>query len=1131
MWALLPLKRFSAAKQRLAGVLSPTERRSLVLAMASDVLDTLSRLTKPGTAGSGKTSDGGFEGAARLQGIAVLSAEPEAEELAQRYGARFIAEAPQSEGESSGPLNDAIRGAVNVLAGEGIMDVLVVPGDVPMLSATELARFIDVHARHGGTDGRVLTIAPERWRHGTNLLAWRPLVCVDRVGADGERPGFEARYGLGSLKHHLAQAVDLGFDAVTHETSSASLDVDEPEDLRTVALYLSRELAPHTRAYLDESGITARLRRQSRTGRIAVASPAAANPVNDQKEAAPEQGILRPRGSRHALEAPADVPQESGSHGNLQSGTTQLADADILALADQADLNGADIHADRLQGLMAQAAALRDEGFGELVTYSRKVFIPLTQLCRDVCHYCTFAQTPSKLDKPYMSADEVVAIVKDAAQQGCKEALFTLGERPELRYAAARDALQAMGFASTLEYTAHVARRVLEETGVLPHINAGTMTAEEIAMLRPVSASMGIMLESASERLCGKGMPHHGSPDKVPAVRLDTMRLAGEAGVPFTSGILIGIGETRRERVESMMALRDLHRQHGHIQEVIIQNFRAKPGTLMVNAPEPSLDELLWTIAVARLLFGPAMSIQVPPNLNAGQLEPLIAAGINDWGGVSPVTPDFVNPEAPWPHLKQLASETASAGKILQERLTIYPNYVQDAERWVDEGLRTRLLRMIDAEGYPRTDEWLTGSGNAAPQDPHLVLRAPDKRSAQLTQILARARNGERLSEPDVVRLFAARGDEFFAVCEAADELRRQVSGERVGYVVNRNINYTNVCTYKCSFCAFSKGSTEEHLRGKPYDLAPEEITRRTNEAWARGATEVCMQGGIHPGYSGDTYLDIIGIVKRAIPDMHVHAFSPLEIWQGANTLNMELEPYIARLKEAGLGTLPGTAAEILDDEVRAVLCPDKINTGEWLQVVEAAHNVGVRTTSTIMYGHVERTVHWARHLLRLRDLQARTGGITEFVPLPFVASEAPMYLRGKARLGPTWREAVLMHAVARLALHPHITNIQTSWVKMGEAGVAACLAAGANDMGGTLMNESITRAAGAQTGQEMPPASMDTLIRSLGREPYQRSTLYGTADPAQTEVSYRAKPLTDIINTPLVRIERRARKQQSSAQ
>jgi FO synthase len=1127
MWALLPLKRFSAAKQRLAGVLSPAERRSLVLAMASDVLDTLSRLTKPGTTGSGTTNDGGFEGAARLQGIAVLSAEPEAEELAQRYGARFIAESPQSEGESSGPLNNAIRGAVQNLAQEGIRDVLVVPGDVPMLAVGELARFIDVHARHGGTDGRVLTIAPDRWRHGTNLLAWRPL-----VGADQQAPGFEARYGLGSLKHHLAQAVDLGFDAVTHETSSASLDVDEPEDLRTVALYLAKELAPHTRAFLDESGITARLRRQSRSGRIAVTHAASSTAqANDHEQTVTDQASLRPHGSHGTSPLRAPEQESPGNMNDSNNAGAQRPDVDILALADQADLHGSNIDTAVLQSLMSEAAALRDAGFGELVTYSRKVFIPLTQLCRDVCHYCTFAQTPSKLDKPYMSADEVVAIVKDAATQGCKEALFTLGERPELRYAAAREALKEMGFASTLEYTAHVARRVLEETGVLPHINAGTMSAEEIAMLRPVSASMGIMLESASERLCGKGMPHHGSPDKVPAVRLDTMRLAGEAGVPFTSGILIGIGETRRERVESLMALRDLHRQHGHIQEVIIQNFRAKPGTLMVNSPEPSLDELLWTIAVARLLFGPAMSIQVPPNLNAGQLEPLIAAGINDWGGVSPVTPDFVNPEAPWPHLKQLASETAAAGKILQERLTIYPKYVQDAERWLDEGLRTRLLRMIDAEGYPRTDEWLTGSGNAAPQDPHLVPRAPAKRSAQLSNILSRARNGERLSESDVVRLFAARGDEFFAVCEAADQLRRQVSGERVGYVVNRNINYTNVCTYKCSFCAFSKGSTEEHLRGKPYDLAPEEITRRTNEAWARGATEVCMQGGIHPGYSGDTYLDIIGIVKRAIPDMHVHAFSPLEIWQGANTLNMELEPYIARLKEAGLGTLPGTAAEILDDEVRAVLCPDKINTGEWLQVVEAAHNVGVRTTSTIMYGHVERTVHWARHLLRLRDLQARTGGITEFVPLPFVASEAPMYLRGKARLGPTWREAVLMHAVARLALHPHITNIQTSWVKMGEAGVAACLAAGANDMGGTLMNESITRAAGAQTGQEMPPASMDALIRSLGREPYQRSTLYGAADPAQTEVSYRALPLTDIVNTPLVRIERRARKQQSAAQ
>jgi FO synthase len=1081
MWALLPLKRFPAAKQRLAGALTPDERRGLVLAMASDVLDTLTALVKQGE---------------RLQGVAVVSAEPEARQLAEGHGARFIEEPAAPEGDVPGPLNSAIRGAVEALARDGIDDVLVVPGDLPALSHDELARFIDAHSRRGGIAGRVLTIAPDRWRHGTNLLAWRPAATA--AGA------YEARFGLGSLKKHLDQAGDLGFDAVTHETSGASLDIDEPEDLRSL-LYLAPGLAPRTRDYLEQGGIALRLR-----------------PV-EIKPAAPVVPI-----TETSARPPLGIPVQPFAFD--QTGDEPLTDAEALALADRFDH---EFDTAALPQLMQRAARLRDAGFGEVLTYSRKVFIPLTQLCRDVCHYCTFAQTPRRIDKPYMSADEVVAIVKDAAAQGCKEALFTLGERPEQRYAAAREALAAMGFSSTLAYVAHVARRVLEETGVLPHINAGTMTAAEIAMLRPVSASMGIMLESASERLCGRGMPHHGSPDKVPAVRLETMRLAGEACVPFTSGILIGIGETRRERVESLLALRELQRAHGHLQEIIVQNFRAKPGTLMANAPEPTLSELLWTVAVARLIFGPGMSIQVPPNLNAGQLEPLVAAGINDWGGVSPVTPDFVNPEAPWPHLDQLARETAAAGKILHERLTVYPAYVQQGERWLaqssDPSLHTRVMRMVDAEGFPRTDAWLTGTADFTPRDPHPAGRLAGRRSARLANILSRAANGERVTEADIVRLFAARGDEFHQVCEAADALRRRVNGERVGYVVNRNINYTNVCTYKCKFCAFSKGSTDEHLRGKPYDLAPEEIARRVSEAWARGGTEVCMQGGIHPGYTGETYLDIVGIVKRAVPAMHVHAFSPLEIWQGASTLGLELEPYLARLKDAGLGTLPGTAAEVLDDEVRAILCPDKLKTDEWLRVVEAAHRVGLKTTSTIMYGHVERPVHWARHLLRLRDLQARTGGITEFVPLPFVAAEAPMYLRGMARSGPTWREAVLMHAVARLTLHPFITNIQTSWVKMGEQGVAACLNAGANDLGGTLMNESITRAAGAQHGQELPPARMDALIRGLGREPYQRSTAYGTADAAQAAASYRAAPLGDIVNTPIRRIERRARKQIAS--
>lgn len=768
-----------------------------------------------------------------------------------------------------------------------------------------------------------------------------------------------------------------------------------------------------------------------------------------------------------------------------------------------------------LPELMGRARELRDAGFGSLTTYSRKVFIPLTHLCRDVCHYCTFAQTPRRIEAAYLSLEQVLESVRQAQKLGCKEALFTLGERPELRYREAREALDVMGFSTTLEYVAHVAGAVLKDTGLLPHINAGCMDAEEIAMLRPVSASMGIMLESASPRLCTRGMPHYGSPDKSPLRRLETLRLAGEAKVPFTTGILIGIGETRRERIESLLAIRELHALHGHVQEIIIQNFRAKPGTKMANAAEPPLEEMLWTIAVARLIFGPQMSIQAPPNLNPNELSALINAGINDWGGVSPLTPDFVNPEAPWPHVDRLARETAAAGKQLQERLTIYPRFAMSGEQWLDTSLRTRVLRMIDATGLPRTDSWVTGSSAVLPDWATHARKIPTQEHA-LKSLLVRAGQGETLSEDDVVNLFSARGDEFHAVIEAADRLRHESCGNDVSYVVTRNINYTNVCTYKCKFCAFSKGRTSDHLRGTPYNLSHDEIARRVREAWDRGATEVCMQGGIHPDYTGETYLDILAAVKDAVPEMHVHAFSPLEVWQGARTLNLPLENYLTRLRDSGLGSLPGTAAEILDDEVRAVLCPDKINTAQWLEVIAAAHRVGLRTTATIMFGHVDTPRHWARHLLRIRSLQAQTGGFTEFVPLPFVAPEAPLYLKGLARTGPTLRESLLMHAIARLTLHPLIPNIQASWVKMGEAGLAACLKAGVNDLGGTLMNESITRAAGATHGQEMSPQRMEELIRHCDRNPWQRTTLYQPVNADRVIAASRAMALSEMVNTPI---------------
>jgi FO synthase len=803
----------------------------------------------------------------------------------------------------------------------------------------------------------------------------------------------------------------------------------------------------------------------------------------------------------------------------------RLSAAEALALADRSDL----------QSLMRVAAALRDEAHGDLVSYSRKVFIPLTQLCRDVCHYCTFAHPPRPGEPAYLSAEQVLEIARAGARAGCREALFTLGDKPELRYGAAREALGRLGHETTLSYLAEMAELVLRETGLLPHLNPGIMTRADIDRLRQVSVSQGIMLESAAERLRRRGGPHFGSPDKDPALRLETIRAAGEAAVPFTTGILIGIGETRRERIESLLALRDLHDRYGHVQEIIIQNFRAKPGTRMAQAPEPDLDDHLWTIAVARLVFGPAMNIQAPPNLNPGALAEMIAAGINDWGGVSPVTPDHVNPERPWPALDRLAAQTAAAGKLLVERLAIYPAYARAPERWLDPALRTAVLRAIDAEGFPRSDDWVPGAGIEPPTLTRLASLVTLSRSAgeggpspqglvgegQLAAALERATAGETLNEADIVRLFAARGDEFDAVCRAADELRQRVNGDTVSYVVTRNINYTNICYFRCQFCAFSKGKLSENLRGRPYNLDLPEIQRRVEEAWDRGATEVCMQGGIHPEYTGATYLGICRAIKEAVPDIHIHAFSPLEIWQGAKTLGRTLTDFLRELKAAGLSSLPGTAAEILDDEVRAVICPDKIKTGQWLEVMEAAHAVGLRSTVTIMYGHVDRYEHWARHLLRIRALQARTGGFTEFVPLPFVPMETPIYLKGRARRGPTYREAVLMHAVARLVLHPVITNIQTSWVKMGTGGAAACLKAGADDLGGTLMNESITRAAGAVHGQEMPPENMEALIRSLGREPRQRTTLYANAPAERKAASFGAAQLIEPVNTPARRYER----------
>lgn len=792
------------------------------------------------------------------------------------------------------------------------------------------------------------------------------------------------------------------------------------------------------------------------------------------------------------------------------------------ALSREQALSLADV--DNTAALADIACKMRDYSHRNIITFSKKVFVPLTHLCRDVCHYCTFAKTPRRIASPYLAAEDVLRLCHEGAAQGCQEALFTLGEKPELRYKAARVALTEMGYDSTLDYVAHIAERVLKETGMLPHINAGNMTTEEILDLRKVSASMGIMLESASSRLCEKGMPHYGSPDKIPEVRLKTIDIAGQHAVPFTTGILIGIGETRLERIESLLAIKEIHNRHGHIQEIIVQNFRAKPDTKMSSAPEPDLNELLWTIAVARLIFGPEMNIQAPPNLSPGVLPQLVNAGINDWGGVSPLTPDHVNPEAPWPHLDNLARETKAAGKFLEQRLTIYPAYAMNYQQWLDSGTVAPVLRLADAGGFAKRDAWTPGERADIPQlERDLILHTRNHKntSSKIKALITKNAQGTLLSKEEIAFLFESRGADFSYLTQAANELRQQRNGDTVSYVVNRNINYTNVCYFKCQFCAFSKGKLSENLRGRPYDISAEEIARRCQEAWGRGATEVCMQGGIHPDYTGQTYLDIVATVKTAVPEMHIHAFSPLEVWQGAATLGISLEEFLTQLKTAGLSTLPGTAAEILHDDIRKLICPDKLNTAQWLEVMTTAHKVGFNTTATVMYGHVESPIHWASHLVAIRDLQIQTRGFTEFVPLPYVHMEAPMYLKGKSRAGPSFRESILMHTIARIVFNDLIDNIQTSWVKMGQQGVLACLNAGANDIGGTLMNESITRAAGADHGQEWSPVGMESALKQMDRNPRMRTTAYEDAPVSRKKIAFDPPVLEQIENTSANKLQR----------
>ncbi len=808
-----------------------------------------------------------------------------------------------------------------------------------------------------------------------------------------------------------------------------------------------------------------------------------------------------------------------------------------------------------LTDLSASAARVRDAGLAAVgrpgvITYSKKVFIPLTRLCRDKCHYCTFVTVPGKLRRAghgmFLSPDEVLDIARRGAEMGCKEALFTLGDRPEDRWPEARAWLEAEGYDDTLAYVRAMAIRVLEETGLLPHLNPGVMTWTDLQRLKPVAPSMGMMLETTATRLWSEpGGPHHGSPDKEPAVRLRVLEDAGRSNVPFTTGVLIGIGESYEERADALFRLRATQRSYHGIQEVIVQNFRAKPDTAMRGMPDAELEELAACIAVARHILGPSARIQAPPNLVDAEYALLIGAGIDDWGGVSPLTPDHVNPERPWPHIEELAGKTAAAGFTLRERLTIYPEFIERGEPWLDPRLLPHVRALVDPEtglanedarpaGLPwqEPDEGFVASSGRT--DLHRTIdttgRTSDRRDdfdevygdwealreqAAPGMVPSRidgdvraalktaADDPTRLTDEQALALLHADGPALDALCGVADDLRKSVVGDDVTYIVTRNINFTNVCYTGCRFCAFAQRRTDADA----YTLSLDQVADRAAQAWEVGATEVCMQGGIHPDLPGSAYFDIARAVKERVPGMHVHAFSPMEVVNGATRTGLSIRDWLSAAKEAGLDSIPGTAAEILDDEVRWVLTKGKLPTATWIEVVGTAHELGIRSSSTMMYGHVDQPRHWLGHFRTLagmqRDALAKgVEGFTEFVTLPFIHTNAPVYLAGIARPGPTTRDNRAVVAMARLLLHPYIPNIQTSWVKLGTEGAAEMLRSGANDLGGTLMEETISRMAGSSYGSYRSVKDLVAIAEEAGRPAKPRTTLYGEVPVERQEAA-----------------------------